>query len=92
MAYENGRTKNKKTRKPSQYYPPHPPKIVRSVGSLDLVSTPVHVVNLFEVVGSLPEVLERATRAVVDGVVVFLSELFQQAEQIPIISTDSRFS
>jgi hypothetical protein len=33
------------------------------------------VVDLFEVIGSLPEVLERATRAVVDGVVVFLSEL-----------------
>jgi hypothetical protein len=47
----------------------------RSVGSLDLVSTPVHVVDLFEVIGSFPEVIERTARAVVDGVVVLFSEL-----------------
>lgn len=43
--------------------------------ALDLVSTPVHRVDLFEVVSSLPEVVERSTRGVIDGVVVLLSEL-----------------
>jgi hypothetical protein len=46
-----------------------------SLGTLDLVSTPVHRVDLFEVVSSLPEVVERSTRGVIDGVVVLFSEL-----------------
>jgi hypothetical protein len=46
-----------------------------SLGTLDLVSTPVHRVDLLEVVSSLPEVVERSTRGVIDGVVVLFSEL-----------------
>lgn len=57
-----------------------------SLGTLDLVSTPVHRVDLFEVVSSLPEVVERSTRGVIDGVVVLLSEL---TNEHMIMSADS---
>lgn len=42
---------------------------------LDLVGSPVHVVDLVEVVSSLPDVIQRSPGVVIHGVVVLFSEL-----------------
>ncbi len=44
--------------------------------SSDLVRSPVHLVDVFEIVRTGPDVFSLADGSVVDGVVVFFSELW----------------
>ena len=41
----------------------------------NLVCTPVHVINVFKVVGAGPDVVDASLGGIVDGVVVLLSKL-----------------